>query len=341
MTELHPSYTEKCCTPPDGAVWVVNHDAPEGIASLRYMALYPARSRGEPVARFLAGMNATAFLDRWRPSVLVLTKAFEPSIVDLVLAARQRSIRVIAVLCDDRSDRPRLQDLDAKVASLADDIVLQTKSMARHVLQTFGRDSTIIEEPYEMPAGVPRFDPGESVKLLWYGRLTNHDTLSSGMLPLVNDRDLSFKLVIVTDSLSTELVTLARQISSRDGASVELQRWTLQRQAEALADTDLVIIPSLDRRDKMVKGHNRLVEAIRAGVPALAYPLPAYQELSEFCWCGDDLRVGLKWVLGHREAAVDRVRWGQSYIEQRFSMESINVRWQQLFDAPRATGTHG
>ena len=320
-------------------LWVVNHGSPESVASLRYMALLPARARREPVARFAAGMCEAAFLDRWRPRTLVVTKAFEPAVVALALAARQRSIRVIAVLCDDRSAWSHYQDLDRRLAGLADEVVVQTDAMARHVLGTFGRESTIIEEPYEVPAAPPRFDPGSLIKLLWYGRSGNHDTLCPGILPLVDDATVRFDLTVVTDRLSRDLMTLARRMSDSDTGNLTIREWSLSCQAEALSRTDLVLIPSFDRQDKHVKGHNRLTESIRAGVPALVYALPAYRELAEFCWCGEDLRVGLRWALAHRPSLLDRVRRGQSYVAERFSVDRIAACWQRLFDGdPSGTG---
>ena len=88
-----------------------------------------------------------------------------------------------------------------------------------------------------------------------------------------------------------------------------------------------------------MKGHNRLTESIRAGVPALVYALPAYRELAEFCWCDEDLRVGLRWALAHRPSLLDRVRRGQSYVAERFSVDRIAACWQRLFDGdPSGTG---
>lgn len=317
---------------PSQTLWIVNHEVPENIASLRYMAFLPAQARHETVARFLPGMNATLLLDQCCPTTLVLTKAFDPSIIALAHAARQRSIRIVVVLCDDRSDRPQYHALDLALADLADDVVVQTTAMAQHVREVFGRESTIIEEPYEMPAGIPRFNPKETLDLLWYGRFSNHDTLSAGILPLIDDPALDFRLTVVTDRMTEHLSALAKQIGGRDGARIELCPWSFDGQAKALERADMVIIPSLDRQDKRVKGHNRLVESIRGGVLAVAYSLPAYRELSEFCWCGGDMHTGLTWALANREAAVDRIRQGQAYIEQRFSINSVSSRWQQLFD---------
>ncbi|WP_323797743.1 glycosyltransferase [Nisaea sp.] len=297
------------------------------------MAFLPAQARCETVARFLPGMSATSFLDQCRPTTLVLTKAFDPSIIALAQAARERSIRIVAVLCDDRSEFPQVHGLDLALANLADVVVVQTTAMAQHVREVFGRESTIIEEPYEMPAGIPRFNPEKTLHLLWYGRFTNHDTLAAGILPLIDDPALDFRLTVITDRMTEHLSVLARQIGGRAGASIELCPWSFDGQAKALENADMVIIPSLDRQDKRVKGHNRLVESIRGGVLAVAYSLPAYRELSEFCWCGDDMHTGLTWAVANREAAVDRIRQGQAYIEQRFSIDAVSSRWQQLFDA--------
>jgi hypothetical protein len=102
--------------------------------------------------------------------------------------------------------------------------------------------------------------------------------------------------------------------------------------------SDFVWLPQ-DTRESWaaVRSHNRLVSAIRAGRFALAAPIPSYQELAPYAWVGDSLADGLKWALANPEQAVERVRKGQAYVDQRFSPEVIGRRWAQILGVPSIT----
>src|SRR5215468_11281356 len=82
------------------AVFVYNTPLPDVVASIRVVALVPGRSLGLRVLHFGPGMAAHAFLDRHRPSALILTKAFDHSVVELAEAAAARGIPLITTLCD-------------------------------------------------------------------------------------------------------------------------------------------------------------------------------------------------------------------------------------------------
>ena len=57
------------------AIFIYNSPIPDVIASIRLVALIPARHIGLRVLYFGAGMDASEFLDRYRPSAIILTTA--------------------------------------------------------------------------------------------------------------------------------------------------------------------------------------------------------------------------------------------------------------------------
>src|SRR5690242_10943680 len=118
------------------AVFIYNTPLPDVVASIRMVALVPARSMGLRVLHFGPGMEANAFLDRHRPSALILTKAFDHSVMALAEVAAARGIPLITTLCDlhfsgesGRRNR-RLCDLSRAV-------VVQTAAMAAEVMRQF------------------------------------------------------------------------------------------------------------------------------------------------------------------------------------------------------------
>lgn len=239
------------------------------------MIAMPARYRDETFVTFHGDMDAGAFLDKWSPSRLVLSKGFCPSVLTLAREAKRRSVRTIGVLADDRSSRPELFAIDREICELATEIVVQTKPMSDFVIRTFGRHPTIIEEPVEVSIQAPRDpEPDTPLRVLWYGREGNHDTLEPGLGPLARDSHHPMAFTLVTNSLGPAIIGFARDVARQPNKSITISEWSMTTQRDALGQADIVVIPSLNRPDKHVKGHNRLVEAIASGVFALAHPIP-------------------------------------------------------------------
>ncbi|MSQ73224.1 MAG: glycosyltransferase family 1 protein [Betaproteobacteria bacterium] len=315
--------------------WVVSGEHPEATSSYRYTAYIPARELGGPVLRFEQGMDAEALLDQNALRGLVLGKAFDDSFVSLARAGKARGIPVLAAMCDWHFDSP----VNRKLSRIADRVVVQTEMMAAGVRQHFSVEPVIIEEPYEGPRGEPRFAPGETIRLLWYGHDANLDTLAAGVMQVANLAGLKLEISVVTNRPQDVPLALARLEGSKANLRIISHAWSPQRQWQELAACDAVLLPSLPTRDKLVKGHGRLVQAIHAGRLALAYPLPQYEELSQFCWCDEQLGEGLAWALSHPSEALQRIIAGQTCIDTRFAPSRIARRW--LEEIERNSGAPG
>jgi glycosyltransferase involved in cell wall biosynthesis len=98
--------------------------------------------------------------------------------------------------------------------------------------------------------------------------------------------------------------------------------------AAELAAADIVLLPQeTDTEWGRAKSHNRAVETLRAGRFAVASPIPAYLELAEFFWVGEDIAAGVNWALDHPGEAEARITDGQKYVAQRFAPDAIARRW--------------
>lgn len=181
--------------------------------------------------------------------------------------------------------------------------------------------------------GAPAFAPGARVKLLWFGGLTNLDSvlmMMAALVPFAAERALDLHLVTAP---APELVAACaewhRKLAPR--IALRLTPWSLDATWAALAAADLVAIPT-DRHlaggpGRTVKSPNRMVEALRAGRFPLAHPIPAYQELGAYGWVDDDLIMGLGWALAHPEAVRARIAAGQAAIAARFAPEVVARSW--------------
>ncbi len=304
--------------------WIVSSDRPDAIGSDRN-ACSIARELGDPVFVFGQGMDPHAFLDQHRLRALVLGKAFDPAFVALGEAARARGIAVLAAMCDWHFDSPT----NRKLSRISNRIVVQTEMMAAGVRQHFKVEPAIVEEPYEGPRFAPRFAPTAAIRLLWYGHSSNLDTLGAGLEQVCRLDGKDFLISIVTERPDMADQVLSRLPQSRARVRFSTHQFSLDRQWQELAECDAVLLPSYLAREKLVKGHGRLVQAIHSGRLALAYPLPQYEELAEYCWCGEDLGEGLDWALARPTDVLDRIHAGQLYVDQRFAPKRIARRWAE------------
>jgi hypothetical protein len=111
---------------------------------------------------------------------------------------------------------------------------------------------------------------------------------------------------------------------------IQVLSWSIATQYAAMANCDLIFIPSHNAPDKRVKGHSRVVEAINAGRLAIAYPLPQYQELADYCYVSADYGASIRAALADPQAALKRIENGQRYVDTRFAAEVIADKWRAL-----------
>jgi hypothetical protein len=309
------------------AIYIYNTILPDTIASIRVVALIPARHIGLRVLHFSEEDHVEGFLEKHRPSVLILTKAFDQSVVELAQTAATRGIPVVTTLCDlhfsgESGNRNR------RLCELSKAVVVQTVPMAEEVMRQFGVRCTIIEEIIEYPRQRPQFTPGRPLKVLWYGHEANHDTLAAGIVALSKSGlgPLHFRIVsnALPDFMAGGFPTQPRDMD------VEVVQWSVAMQYSGMAWCDLVFIPSSNTLDKRVKGHNRVVEAINAGRLAIAYPLPQYRELADYCFCNDDYGAAIRSALAEPQAALNRIEGGQRYIDTRFAAAIVADKWRRL-----------
>jgi hypothetical protein len=305
--------------------WVVSGERPETVASYRYTALIPAAALGGRVVSIDENVDGEQILDLHRPSAVVLGKAFHGGFVTLARAAKARGIPVLAAMCDWHFDNP----INQALAETSDRLVVQTETMAAGVRDHFKKEPALIEEPYEGRRGVPRFSPTRPLRLLWFGHSVNLDTLASGIAQVGQLPGLELVVYVVTNRLDRVPPALSGLARFKASVRLELRNWSLDIQWRELAACDVVLLPSRPTPDKLVKGHNRLVQAIHSGRLALAYPLPQYAEMKDFCWCGEDLGQGLAWALSNPAEVLSRIAAGQRYLDERFSPARIAARWRE------------
>lgn len=315
-------------------------------ASVRYRVLIPMRelaARGHEVT--LLPIDAQTPLDSLdalgRLDTLLLSKNLE--ILDLhgldlqkqiIGRVRARGGKIVYDLCDDHLDDPvRGPQILSKIHQ-ADAVVAATESLADTVAAKAGRTATTITDPFEGPKGAAQWAPGtDRLNVLWFGHWSNLDTLDA-LIPELLDfgakRPTQFTVVTITEN---DLRKEFKQFNQRHRHQLSLRyvRWSVEATWNALAQTDVVVIPQwTDRRAQLAKSPNRLVESFRAGRFVVANPIPAYLEFGEWAALTDRISDGLEWAMTHQDLIQPRVAKAQDYIEAHYSPRVIADQWENL-----------
>lgn len=191
-----------------------------------------------------------------------------------------------------------------EIALIADAIVVPTVNMQERVKAETGRDSFIVEDPYEFPEAPPALRSRKAQRLFWYG----HDNNLKGLLQQ-NDAFVGRELRIICNAPG-------------------YQPWSLPNMLDGFGWCDVVPIPVKPDPTSQAKSPNRMVEAIRQGRYVVANPLPAYKPYG--MWQGD-LKKGLEWVDNNPEEALEAVRKAQKIVEEKHSPQVIAAQWLEVF----------
>ncbi len=192
----------------------------------------------------------------------------------------------------------------------------------------------VIDDPYEGARRPARFDPGQRLCLLWFGSPLNLESLNASFADLVG---LSTRLPLSLTLLTQQSVKLAEdcaRFSERFGPAfaVSSSTWSLTAQEQALAACDAVIIPTLPTPKYAAKSANRMVEALWAGRPAVAQPIPAYAPFADWTPVTSTLSDGIMRLLNDGSAVAERIETAQAYIAAHHAPAVLGDQWRQTIE---------
>lgn len=322
------------------------------VASVRYRITVPAaalKAAGvECGAMYLnASINRGTLLQRFGSVDAVVfgkivlhpqLEAIGRLAVELAGKLRSLGVRVLADFSDDNFLQPQLGPIHRALANAVDRVTASTPGMAQVLQGVTAAPVSVITDPVEGPRGEVRTEREASVplSLLWFGHPLNLDTLKYGLAQLER-APLASSLALVT-AAGAGGERLAAELSARwkgSGRECRFRPWSVDTVFEELRRCDAVIIPSnVHDPRKVVKSPNRFTESVWAGRFVIAHPLPAYEELADFGWVGEDLLEGLQWYARNPGEAAARVRAGQHLVAERFTPQAVAKVWKAvLFEA--------
>jgi hypothetical protein len=322
------------------------------LASARLRVLIPAQQLAQHVPVWLVSPEELAsrpdLAHLGRPGAIVLGKLAAKDVVQKQDVLRQvlRNFECgtcPAALYADLSDdyaalgkemgRRFLREYQKALAKWAT-LIVPCAELQRSLSRYARRGITVIEDPYEDDRAQPvQVAASSPLRLAWFGSLgplnipvleQAFDAIAAGM----NGMAIGLETVTANDSREA-LESMAARLRARYPAfELTFTPWSLASAWAAIQRSDFVLLPQ-DYRSGWgkVKSHNRMVSAIRGGRFAIASPIPAYQELSQYAWVGKDLSAGLRWAMAHPGEAARRVEAGQRYVEARFAPDAVGRKW--------------
>jgi hypothetical protein len=314
---------------PDGAATSV-------LASLRYRVLIPIRAmRADGHTHQVVAMTPSApdsLGERaLQADVMIFSKSFRPSNERLAAQAKSRGIGVIFDVCDNHYENEKFGQHYKAMTALADQVVCNTLEMSKLAQAYCSGVPVVIGDPYEGPGGPPRFSPGEILKLLWFGHPSNLDSLQDSLKDLIEFSTRRPVSLTVLTQLSPPLINACRQINEQcPHTTMSAKPWSLEAQWAELAACDAVVIPSRDNTRKTVKSANRMIEALWAGKPVVAQPMPAYQPFEPWTPVRTTLSEGLDWLLASQAALPGLIAQAQDHIAGRYAPATQAKHWEEV-----------
>jgi SAM-dependent methyltransferase len=163
------------------------------------------------------------------------------------------------------------------------------------------------------------------VKLIWFGRSDNIQTLLAALPGLVKMPGIDrCRLTVVADLSDGLRETISEQAA---GIALELIEWSPNALRVALARAHVALLPGDDDPAMLTKSANRMQEAFWAGCLPVAYPTDSYQPFADMAVLDPDIAAGLATVLASTEQMVERTWAGQALVANQFTAAAVAETW--------------
>lgn len=283
------------------------------------------RLRAEIPAKFF-GEIISDIKESCENDVIVLSKKTTIGDIKYLL---NKNIKFIFDICDDQFDDPSYKDMYNYACSNSSLIVTPTKSMQKLVESRVNKKTFVIGDPFERDRISPSFEPGEKLKLLFFGCRDNFVPIN--WIEIINKLEeykIDFEINAIFNYFESD-------IKNFDHEKLKIHNWTFEGQTSLMKECDLIILPFLNNyKNISVKSPNRIVESLQIGKFVITnYGVDSYKELSDFIFLEsyDKICEGIVWAINNKNQVLDKIKRGQNYIESFYSPSFISSLWKEAY----------
>ena len=290
------------------------------------------RLRGEVTARALADQGydskiLTDWADVDSNTIVVFLKRSQPHSIQ---RAKDLGAKTIYDLCDNKFEEKEEYEPCCQTADL---VSVNSVNMGISTKHHTGKDSIVMPDPFERPKLPPKFEPGSTVKLLWFGSQS-----SFKFFPFVEiwqrlEREIgNYKYTMIsakTDRVLNKMQTRQSkgQVTGINFDKIDMREWSWDLQGELLRDWDIVLMPVQTENPRTdTKSANRLIDSLISGKFVITTPLHSYQEFAPYTWQGDYIE-GIKWAMANPDEVLKMITAGQQYVEENYSAHVLSKKF--------------
>jgi hypothetical protein len=305
----------------------------------RYRAIFPAealaQSIQEPFVQQRRGLGGEVpvYAEAEGAEVLVVNRPVAWAVVEQLRAWRGRGCAIVVDVDDDYGAHPVINgiDNDACVAACEiADMVTATTQRLLDVYATHGRARLLPNRLHESTLGQPRDSDGQT--LGWAGVVISRENDFEGRGAAIADaaEDAGWRILVIGPGYHVE--------RAFDGAEVESTGFLdFDGYHQALNKLDIGVVPLADNDFSAAKSALKGLEYAAHGVPFVASPSQAYEELAAagvglLAATPRDWRRELKRLMGDSDLRAELAAHGVEFAAQQ-TYGAYAEDWSEAWDA--------
>ena len=298
--------------------------------------------------------RATIPLKGMRPEDGIISHIEEAKQGDLVILAKkskpkdvhylkERNIKCLYDICDNKWRKNVATNWVQNViiphnemCKHADGLVTTCNGMRELIYNNSGRDSFIVNDPYEFEKTKPSFNFDNKITIFNFGNSKHFSRIRwNEVINKFENAGIDFEIHCMLDR--TKKYIEEYQTTEK----LYLHEYDYDKQKEMMRMSDLIFLPVLAQTpeqfiDLKVKSPNRVIDSIQAGKPVLTnisvQSWVHFKPYIEFAYPSyDGWTKGLKELLNRKkEQIIAFLEEGQKYIEENHSPKVIGKQWIEL-----------
>lgn len=259
--------------------------------------------------------------------VIFLKRSLPPSIQ----RAKDLGAKTVYDLCENKFDE---KEEYGPNCALVDVVSVNSEQMAISTKNYTGKDSILMPDPFERPILAPRFRPGKTLNILWFGSQS-----SFKFLPLIEvwqrlEKEIgNYTYHMIMSKPQRLLGKMLKRQSKGEIKGINLDKvkmydWSWELQGQLLNDCDLVLMPVITENYRTdTKSANRVIDSLISGRYVITSPLASYLEFADYTWQDPDYIAGIKHALDNPSLILSKIKEGQKHTLENFSPKKLSKAW--------------